>query len=673
MKYRLRILSGLRIRHLLVSFALLIIILIAMGYFSIRAGRETTLDSLVEQGKALTTVLTASAANIIETDRQISDLAIDKILSDIALYKEAYDYESGDDFLESLAAQLGSVRSYILDSSLNVLNELKTEPRGMTEELDSLFEHFLNSAEIDKPFDIIYDRHAVGERWFLFCLLPHDDRSYLAIVIPWIIGQYADNTLSLAYLLNQLSQEAGIEYIMLQNLDGIVFASKQISQTPRIKDDPFLSSVLEADTARSRVIDFQDREILEVVQTFNSGEEFYGLFRVGLSLYAHRQLTSGFQKQVWLFVAILVVLGVIGVVIVAGYQNLNLTEEALKRAEAITRSLQDSIPGIVLSTDENLKIITANSEARKHFGLPAGPPHNWDYDNYFTGDPFKVKTVLNEKRPVSFETQIKGSSGMMQLLVSTSTLYAGRSRPTGVVVVAHDISEKRALERHAQQSHRLSELGTVAAGLAHDIRNPLNAMGMVVQRLANEVEVQSDKDEFKEFIDTLKAEHVKLNATIEKILQVARSSRLEMKEVEVKPLIDDVIALYRYEASEHGIEIKSDVEDGRVYVNELTFKNIISNLIKNAIEVIKDKGLIELRCYFDANRCVIRVTDDGPGIPADQITNLFKPFFTTKAGGTGLGLATAYKSAVDHGGELKVESKPGGPTIFSLIIPAERK
>ena len=96
MKYRLKIFSGLRIRYLLALFTLLIVILIAMGYFSVRAGQETTLDSLIEQGKALTTILTASAANIIETDRQISDLSIDKILSDIRLYEETYHYESDD-------------------------------------------------------------------------------------------------------------------------------------------------------------------------------------------------------------------------------------------------------------------------------------------------------------------------------------------------------------------------------------------------------------------------------------------------------------------------------------------------------------------------------------------------------------------------------------------------
>jgi two-component system sensor histidine kinase HydH len=671
MKNRLKILSGLRLRHLLVSFIFLIIILIAAGYFSIHAGQEATLDSLVEQGKALTTVLTASASNIIETDRQIKDISIDKLLGEINNFRQSHSGDVDLRYLRILSGRFRLTRAYLLDDTLGIIYEQASESRGMTEELDSLYTHFLESIEPDSSYDIVFDFYPVGERWFLYALLPFGDSTSLLIVSPWLAGQYGDQRLSLAYLLNQLSQEAGIEYIMLQNNDGIVFASKQISQMNRIQDDPFLLAAMDADTACSRIINFQDREILEVVQKFNSGEEFYGLLRVGLSLYAYRQLTANFKRQVWLFVIILVVLGIIGVVIVFGYQNISITEDALNRAKAITQSLQDSIAGIVISTDENLKIVTANVEARRQFGLPESDI-GWQYDKYFPDDPFKVKAVLRDRRPLSFETRIEGKAGVMQMLVSTSALHSGADKATGVIVVAHDISEKRALERQAQQSHRLSELGTVAAGLAHDIRNPLNAIGMVMQRLGNEVEVQGDRTEFDEFLRTLKTEHTKLNAIIEKILTVARSSRLDLKQTEIRPVIEEAIALYRYEAADHEITIDATITDGSLLLNEGMFKNIISNLIKNAIEAIGNKGKIAVGAVFDSGNLIVKVTDDGPGIAADQIPNLFRTFYTTKPGGTGLGLATAYKAATDHGGDLRVDSKPGGPTTFILTIPIKR-
>lgn len=673
MDRRFKILSGLKMRYILASFVFIIIILIAAGYFSIRAGQDVTLDSLTQQGKALTTVLIASASNIIETDRQITDVAVDELLAKVSLNIKSYSNQSDPDFLEAIVAQLGLTRAYIVDRNKNLIARMETEQRSISEPLDSLQAMFFAKVKLDEPFDIIFEFYAVGERWFLFGFFPYKDNLFLMIEYPWVVGQYADRKLSLAYLLNQLSQEAGIEYIMLQNLDGIVFASKQISQTERIEDDPFLTSFLDADTAVARIINFQDREVLEVVQIFNSGEEFYGLFRVGLSLFGYRQLTANFKQQVWLFVVLLVLLGFVGIAIVISYQNLDSTQSALSRVLAISQSLHDSVAGIVLTTDEKLNLVSANVAARKHFGLPDGPPQNWAYEKYFPDDPFKVKTVLHEKRPLNFEIQIKGSSGPMNLLVSTNTLFNKQSEPTGVIVVAHDISEKRALENQAQQSHRLSELGTVAAGLAHDIRNPLNAIGMVVQRLGNEVAVSEGQEEFAEFLATLKIEHTKLNAIIEKILQVARSSRLDVKEINIKPVIEEAISLYRYEASEHKIEILAKIEDGSAHINESAFKSIISNLLKNAIEAIGKSGKIEVKSLFENNKLIVIVRDNGPGMTAEQIKNLFKPFYTTKPGGTGLGLATAYKAATDHGGELKVESKPGGPTVFKLIIPIKRQ
>jgi len=656
----------------LASFVFLITILIAAGYFSIKAGQKATLAGLIQQGRALTAILVSSASNIISFDRQLTNIAVDELLAKIDIVISDADYGTDRDFIDGLNAELGLIRASVYDGSQVKLYEIKNEPRSISADLDSLSDDFISKVKFDKPFDIIFDFYQIEDRRFLFGILPYRDNMFVQIIYPWTIGQYADRKLSLSYLLNQLSQEAGIEYIMLQNLDGIVFASKQIYQTDRIEDDPFLVEALKADSALFRVVDFQDREALEVVSTFNSGEEFYGLFRVGLSMFGYRQLITNLKKQVWLFVALLVVLGLVGFAIVVGYQNINIMETSLNRARAISLSLHDSIAGIVLSTDENLNIITANVSARKHFGLPDGKPNKWDYNGYFPDDPFQVRAVLEEKRPRSFETQIRGRSGQIDLLVSTNALVNDKGESTGVIVVAHDVSEKRALERQAQQAHRLSELGTVAAGLAHDIRNPLNALGMIIQRMENEIKPAKGEEEFSDFIDTFKSELKKLNNIIEKILQVAKSSKLDLKRMEIKPVIEEVISLYRYEASERSIDIKSTLQDGKAYINEVAFKGIISNLIKNALEAIGKDGNIDITANFGNEKMTMIVEDDGPGISDEQKASLFKPFYTTKVSGTGLGLATAYKAAVDHGGELKIESKTGGPTRFIVSLPLTR-
>jgi len=662
---------SIRLRYIALIFAFLIIILLAAGYFSIQAGQEATLNSLVQQGRALTTVLIAAASNSIETDRQITELAIDKIVSEIEVASAGGTAANRDEFLENIIAQLGLFRAAIIASNKTVVESRNAANRALAEPMDSLQAAFLEHAQIGEPFDIIYDFYRIQSRRFLFALLPYEGNFSVLIIYPWTVGRYADRSLSLPFLLNQLSREAGIEYIMLQNLDGIVFASKQISQTERIEDDPFLVSALDADSALSRVLKFEDREILEIVQTFNSGGDFYGLFRVGLSLFGYRQLTANFKKQVWLFLVLLVILGLVAFGVMVGYQNLNFYGDALRRAKASFESLHNSIAGIVISIDEAMQIVAANDSARRLFGLPESSSGSQPYDKYFADDPFFAGTVFQERRSRNFETQIKIGERPVELLVSTNIIMGQAGEPEGVIVVAHDISEKRSLERRAQHAHRLAELGTVAAGLAHDIRNPLNAIGMIIQRLKSEIKIAGDKAEFDEFTAILKSEHEKLNLIIEKILQVARSSRLEMKLQNVGPVIEEVISLYKYEAADKNITIKSSIDHGKAVISEESFKGIISNLLKNAIEAIGSNGEIEISSRFDQDSLLIKIKDSGPGIHDEQKRNLFQSFYTTKPGGTGLGLATAYKAAVDHGGDLKVESRTGGPTVFILAIPAK--
>jgi signal transduction histidine kinase len=677
MTRRLKPFSLFNTRLLLAILISLAIILAAFGYITTKVGQKATLVGLIQQGRALNRVLIASASNIIETDRQMTDIAVDRLQSGAtALFPDSKNrYRNDDDFLEKLSAQLGLARAAIWDKEKNPKTHLELEQRGFSSDLDSLQMIFLNKTQLDEPFDIIYDIYTIQNKRFLFGVMPLDQDRFVFVVYPWEIGQYSNYRLSLPYLLNQLSREAGIEYILLQNLDGIVFASKQISRMTRIQDDPFLNSALTIDSALARTVAFQDREVLEIVQKFDSGGEFKGLFRIGLSLYGYRELTANFQKQVWLMVAFLLILSLAAFAIIGGYQNLKVAREALNRAQAISQSLHDSIAGIIISTDEHLKIVTANSSARKYFDLPEGIPSGWDYNRHIADDIFKAKTVLSERRPLTFETSISFQGAPIQLLVSSNPIFDDKGKLTGVMIVAQDISERVASEKQMQHSRRLTELGSLAAGLAHDIRNPLNAIGMVIQRLRGEIRVDSGKEEFTEFVDTLDSEQKKLNLLVEKILQVARTASPQTELLDIKPLLEEIIALYNFEAAGRKITINTEIEPGIVHLNKESFHSLIANLIKNAIEAINRDGRIELKSTFEQSggsspeKLIITVKDTGPGLSEEQKRNLFRPFYTTKPDGTGLGLATAHKAAVDHGGDLKVESKVGGPTIFIVSIP----
>lgn len=660
-------------RFIILMIVVLAAITFLLGFYTTSAGQRAALASLIRQGKALATVLVSSADNIIKADRLITESAIDKIAAEFKLLAE----RPGSDrqFIDNVRARLGLIRIALLDEKMNTVRLRDEVSSSISDELDSLQQSFLATVRLDEPYSIAYEIRNIGDSRFLFALMPSGYNRHCLIVKPWNEGTRGETSLSLPYLLNQLSSQAGVEYIVLQNYEGIVFASKTISRMDRIKDDPFLTSAFEADTAISRILPFEDRQVLEIVRRFDSDERFQGLFRVGLSLYGYRQLALSLKRQVWFSLMLLSILVVLGMAFVLGRQALSLAKHRLDRAAAISSSLHDSIAGIVISVDSRLAITTANARARELFGIPSSGTENADsYSRLFPNDPFRIAQVIKTGIQSSFETHFEINDKTITMFASTSPIVDGDGRIVGAITVAQDISEKQDRERQAEHSRRLMELGSLAAGLAHDIRNPLNAIGLAIQRMKKEIQIEKGEAEFEEFMTAMEKQQGELSQLVEKILTIARASSLNKKMTNLKTALGDIIVIYANEAADRNIRIINEVEDVELPLDLPSFQSLISNLIKNAFEAINRDGTVKIKSEIIQGAgglpaVRISIEDDGPGMDAEQLKSIFKPFYTTKPGGTGIGLAAAYKIAVDHGGDLKAYSKLGGPTTFVLTLP----
>jgi hypothetical protein len=257
--------------------------------------------------------------------------------------------------LDSLRTRSGSDRICLIEEKkITASSSRRNSVTGNSE-----IELWLDSLEIDPEAQIIYEFHPVEGERYLWSYFPLDNNTGLFVTKKWLLGKHGNRKLGLYYLLNQVAQESGVEYIMLQNLDGIIFASKKIASMPRISDDEFLVESLISDTTRSRLIMFQDREVLETVRYFES-KEFEGLFRVGLSMFGYHKIARGMKRQVWFVVAALIIVGMIGFAAVVGFQNYDLLKAGLYKASAISQSLLDSIPGPVLAIDSSHKITDIN-------------------------------------------------------------------------------------------------------------------------------------------------------------------------------------------------------------------------------------------------------------------------------------------------------------------------
>jgi signal transduction histidine kinase len=659
----LPIFYGFRLRHAMALLTSLALILVLAGYFSISAGQHASLEAVISQGRALTESLLSTAKLIIESDNAITSLAIDKqigVVSNFDLDSSPLTPEKLESWRQALNAQkIAVVRNHIISQVTASKVAALSNDR---------IQDWLDSLTIDPDANIVYDFRTRGSQRYLWSYFPFSRYDGLFAAINWKYGQYGNEKLSLYYFLNQVGQESGVEYIMLQNREGIVFASKRVASMPRIADDPFLLESLSSDTTRSRMLMFQDREILETVKTFKSSE-FEGIFRVGLSLYGYRQLAASVKRQVWLAVAALIIIGMLAFGLISGYQNYELLKSGFEKSHIIAQSLLDSIPGPVIAVGPDLKITDINAMAKNRLGLQSVLLQNTDYPALFPDDPFNIVPVTQSRRSANFEKSM--GENKRHYYITTTPLISNKGDVMGAISIAQDITDARQLEATAESRRRLSELGALAASMAHEIRNPLNAIGITIQRMKNEIKPAGSEEEYSKFIDGLRSEIKRLNDIIEKFLAVARSTRPDITNINLNDLIREVRELFENQARSQGVQIIVDGAEGiSLEGDKAGLTQVLINLIKNSLEAITAEGKIEIQLTDMTDKVKISISDNGPGI--SDIAMAQKPFYTTKQNGTGLGLATAAKIMADHGGELVIESAPGKGCRIDLIMLKKR-
>ncbi len=650
-------------RHAVALLICLGIILMLAGYFSVSAGQRASLEAIKSQGRALTETLISSAQMVIESDDAITRLAINRLID----IEDRFDIAKGfkiDSTLEEWARNFDAdkvsliVNRKVRSSSVTRVNFLENDT----------IEAWLDSLQIDPDDEIIYDFHTFGTDRYLWGYFPASDTSGVFAAINWKYGQYGNQNLSLYYLLNQVGQESGIEYIMLQNQDGIVFASKKVATMTKLSDDPFLVASMQSDTTRSRLLTFQDREVLETVKTFKS-TEFEGLFRVGLSLYGYRQIAHGVKRQVWLAVLALIIIGMLAFGIITGFQNVEMLKSGLEKARVISQSLLDSIPGPVIAVDARMQITDINSLAKNHLGLSSAAVGNMDYIKAFPDDPFQFEQVMKTQRSASFEKAM--GEERRKYFITTTPLIGFDGISIGAISIAQDITESRKLEAEAESRRRLSELGALAASMAHEIRNPLNAIGLTIQRMKNEIKPAGSEAEYLKFIDGLRSEIKRLNEIIEKFLAVARSVRPALAPVKIAELIQNVAELFASQAQAQKIKLTHEAPNDLVVDGDkAALTQALVNVVKNSLEAVSVGGEISIKGTESNGKIHISVTDNGPGITDPSLAQ--KPFYTTKKDGTGLGLSTTSKIMADHGGELLIDSPPGKGARIDLILPKRK-
>ncbi|MBU4121458.1 MAG: ATP-binding protein, partial [Proteobacteria bacterium] len=233
------------------------------------------------------------------------------------------------------------------------------------------------------------------------------------------------------------------------------------------------------------------------------------------------------------------------------------------------------------------------------------------------------------------------------------------------------------MERQLEKAERLSSLGQLAAGVAHEIRNPLNAISMASQRLKREF-LPADQEKMTEFeamTGVIRDEIRRLNGIIEEFLTFSKSRRLELHDCPVQEILQKIVNLISAEAVTKGITLRTDWGSDPVVIpmDMDKLQQAFLNFIKNAMESISGEGTVTISVRKPVDgRVSIRITDTGCGMTSEEVDRIFNPEYTTKEKGLGLGLPLAHEIIRGHGGEIRVLSLKESGTTFEVLLPAER-
>jgi signal transduction histidine kinase len=247
-----------------------------------------------------------------------------------------------------------------------------------------------------------------------------------------------------------------------------------------------------------------------------------------------------------------------------------------------------------------------------------------------------------------------------------------------------------AAERRARDAQRLAEIGAMTGGLAHEIKNPLSTIGLNAQLLAEAIAAleieESEKGRLVRRIDALRREVERLRDTLTDFLRFAGQVRLEPRPADLNTVVEELIDFYMPQAQHRGVSLRADLwrEPLPVMLDASHFKQALLNLMINATQAMDaapaaaSAGQKELILRTrpakgpDGPLCQVHVIDTGPGIPAETLGRIFTPYFTTKSGGSGLGLPTARRLIEEHAGSIEVHSEPGRGSDFVIILPRAR-
>ncbi len=357
---------------------------------------------------------------------------------------------------------------------------------------------------------------------------------------------------------------------------------------------------------------------------------------------------------------------------------------ARERLRTLLLQILDSLEIGVVVLDNHDQLTMTNDSARRL--LPEIPPDETSLNimEVLRDRPHLQEMVKAAARHGNYQREVEEDLGTLRdplpVRATTLPLKDPQARTTGTLLLIHDVREALRMERQMRIAERLSSLGTLAAAMAHEIRNPLEAMdlnlALLERNLSSLKSEQHDGARNEKYVKILESEISRLAGIVENFLSFARPSESPVAAVRLDSILRQIVDLLANQARSRKVQLDLSVQASPVvWGSEDQLKQAFLNLAINGLEAMPQGGTLQIFIEAPANSGAngvfarVRIQDTGVGIPSEQVGRLFDPFFTTRRNGTGLGLTVVQRVISEHHGRINVYSIPGQGSTFTVELP----
>jgi len=352
--------------------------------------------------------------------------------------------------------------------------------------------------------------------------------------------------------------------------------------------------------------------------------------------------------------------------------------------ETVFNSIQEGI----IVTDSKGRITYLNDAACQLFGLEAEDSLGKRLDERVRGldwNALSREGAVSRDMEIFYPTNRFINFYSVPLVIERQDSVAGDAVPgprsataatgerVGHAIILRDITESRRTEQQTIESERLNALTLLAAGVAHEIGNPLNSLNIHLQLIEREArKLDGAKGtELQESVDVARAEINRLDSIISQFLRAIRPTRPQLRPENINTIVEEAVRFFALEIKDRDIVVEQELRSDLplLELDRDQIKQAFYNVIKNSFEAMKSRGILRIRTDLDESHVIVRFTDTGGGISAENLSRVFEPYFTTKTSGTGLGLLIVRRIVREHGGELSIESSEGKGLTLTIRLP----